>query len=343
MKKILIFLLLGFFTQQLTAINYYTGTYQEALKKSKEENKYIFLFFTAPWCGYCNGMKKFILSDTYVSNYIDENYISLQLNYDLEENKKIYNHYFDDGGGIPKFLIINGKEEVLKRQNGASKLKPFIEFLKIPEGQEPIKKITKASEDATKIKCPKKLEKLFYNVRLSRIKPGIRMGMNFNNFHSSPSKLYDDYRTGYHFGVTAQYIIKRTFQMESGLFFSSQGARQRDITYRLNYLELPLNAAIALFPTFSGNRLYLNLIPYGAVGVGGKYKSPQGNHHLQYGNQPEKIKRWDYGVKTALTAEAGTFELSLGYRWGLHDLSNQPGIKLYNRGFYFSLGMNLGK
>lgn len=45
----LLFFLVWAQMQQVQAIHFFNGTYEEALKKAKAENKHLFIDFTASW------------------------------------------------------------------------------------------------------------------------------------------------------------------------------------------------------------------------------------------------------------------------------------------------------
>jgi len=58
-------------------INFFKGTYTEALAKAKEENKPVFLDVYAGWCGPCKKLKKTTFKDETVGEYFNKNFICI--------------------------------------------------------------------------------------------------------------------------------------------------------------------------------------------------------------------------------------------------------------------------
>ena len=100
-------------------------------------------------------------------------------------------------------------------------------------------------------------------------------GVNFQNLNgedNSGDKLENDLIIGYHFGVNAQIPVAPEFYFQPGLQFSTKGAKNTanslTSTYKLSYVELPLNF---VYKALVGNGYFMiGLGPYVAYGVGGK-------------------------------------------------------------------------
>ena len=58
--------------------NFFTGTWNEALKKSSDENKPDFLELSASWCGYCKKLKRKTFSDS-TAAYFNAKIINMEL------------------------------------------------------------------------------------------------------------------------------------------------------------------------------------------------------------------------------------------------------------------------
>lgn len=99
------------------------STYTEALAAAKEANCNIFLYFGAPWCGYCEQMKSTTLASQAVKDKLSNNFVVLIINTD--EEKSIARKF--GVRGIPAYMVVNDKGNVLRRTTG---YKPPTEFLR---------------------------------------------------------------------------------------------------------------------------------------------------------------------------------------------------------------------
>ncbi len=64
-------------------INWYS--FEEGMTRGNTEGKKIFLNFHADWCRYCHAMEKETFKNRTVVAYLNENFISIKVNYDREK------------------------------------------------------------------------------------------------------------------------------------------------------------------------------------------------------------------------------------------------------------------
>lgn len=168
----------------------------------------------------------------------------------------------------------------------------------------------------------------------------LRAGINYSTLYTSGSESEDfDCRVGYEFGAVVHRAWKK-FVFEPGAYFTSVGAKD----LRLNYVEIPLKAGWIFWrPKMAATGWWsaVNVAPYGAVGVAGKYKSDGEKHSVKFGKN-KMGDRFDYGLRFSLNLNLSSFNFEAGYRLGLNDISNMSGQKMYNRGFFFSTGLSFG-
>ncbi|RYG12015.1 MAG: DUF255 domain-containing protein [Chitinophagaceae bacterium] len=334
MKKIIFTLFALLFLYQTTfAVDFYNGTYQQALVKAKVENKPLFLYFTAKWCGPCQYMQKYIFPDTTLSTYIKQNYVALKLDIDTEEGKLVYykSHQPKAPTGVPAFIIMNSNEDIVKKDVGGMKLDQLRTFLIKDEGQQVIYKALADSIAAQQIKAdtrkPTAISKIFFNARASNWKPGLKVGINLMDLGGDGRGM--GYEVGLFFDRSFELTPgeKRSFwhlsryHFQPGISFSSQGGKAD-----LHYLTIEM---------FNGYQikkmrgLELTISPYAALGLGEDFETD--------------FNQLDYGLKTGLGKQYGTFQANLGYHLGLGNVSRFASSTLVNRGFYFSIGITIGK
>lgn len=103
----------------------------------------------------------------------------------------------------------------------------------------------------------------------------ILAGVNFQNFNGTDfngDKLENKLIPGFHAGLNVQIPIAPEFYFQPGLLFSTKGAKnvtgQLESTYKLSYLEVPLNL---VYKSLVGNGyITLGFGPYLGYAVAGK-------------------------------------------------------------------------
>lgn len=128
MKNIILFMLLGFFTQFTSAqekFNIYNPEadaqkdLQEAIVKAGNENKFVFVQVGGNWCGWCKLFHELTSSDEDLNKYIQENFIVYHLNYS-KENKNLETLAkldFPQRFGFPVFVILDGTGKRIHTQS----------------------------------------------------------------------------------------------------------------------------------------------------------------------------------------------------------------------------------
>jgi thioredoxin-related protein len=354
-KNLLTFAFILCTVSSLFATDFFKGNYKEALVKAQQENKLLFLYFTASWCGPCQYMQQYIFPDEGLSAYINQNYIALKLDIDTEEGKLIYikAHQPKAPMGVPAFVIANAKEEILKKHTGGMKLNQLQEFLLKDKDETVIYKLLTDSvaneqNDILK-KKPTTISKFLYSSMYSNWKPGLKIGINLMGFRSTVSN--NALTTGYEFG----FFMDRSFQnknggkdfweawrynFQPGLMLTSKGGSLvlNGVENKINihYLELGLFNSYQIKGL---HRLQVSVNPYFATALEGNVDAGLGKQKLSFGND---FERTDYGLKLGLSKDFGSFKPFLGYNIGLKDVSK--GVeKVYNEGFYASFALIVGK
>lgn len=102
--------------------------YTPGMALARQENKSIFLYFYAPWCTYCTKLKKTTFKNDKVLAYLNDNFISIQVNTD--ESKALAQEWQVRGLPTMWFLEPDGKK--INRMPGyveAGQLLKILEYI----------------------------------------------------------------------------------------------------------------------------------------------------------------------------------------------------------------------
>ncbi len=105
-------------------IDFFEGTWEEALAMAKKENKTIFLDGYASWCGPCKKMIKEIFPQESVGEFYNKNFINVKMDMEKGEGPMVAEKY--NIQRYPTFVYINADGEALHRAAG---YKPAEEFI----------------------------------------------------------------------------------------------------------------------------------------------------------------------------------------------------------------------
>lgn len=116
-------------TKEATAakgIDFFKGTFQEALALAEKEKKYVFVEVYATWCRTCKQLKRTTFKDKEVGAYFNKNFINIALDGETQEGNEILSRY--NIRSYPTLLILDAKGRVQTKQSGYMKSYILINF-----------------------------------------------------------------------------------------------------------------------------------------------------------------------------------------------------------------------
>lgn len=122
----LFFIFLITSTLSAQGIDFFHGTFEEALAKSKEEGKPIFVDAFAVWCGPCKRMAKTVFTDQKVGEFYNANYVNMKLDMEKGEGLKFRQKY--PVSAFPTLFYIDSNGEVLHKIKGAQPVDGFLQL-----------------------------------------------------------------------------------------------------------------------------------------------------------------------------------------------------------------------
>jgi len=136
MKKILFILIffMGILGESSAQMNLFKGSFEEALKKAREEKKSLFVDFYADWCGPCKAMATQVFPQKEVGDYFNSRFICVQVNVEAGENTKLAKSY--NITGLPSMVFMDTEGKELRRVLGVVNPKGLVKEAKIALGEE---------------------------------------------------------------------------------------------------------------------------------------------------------------------------------------------------------------
>lgn len=113
-------------TSQIVAqgIEFFEGTWEEALALAKEKDKIIFVDAYAVWCGPCKRMAKNVFTQEKVGEFHNANFINMKI--DMERGMGLTFRQKYPVGAFPTLFYIDYTGEVVKQVRGAQQADPLI-------------------------------------------------------------------------------------------------------------------------------------------------------------------------------------------------------------------------
>ena len=141
MKQIRIFLFallctvlaLPAMAQEGKGIQFFKGTFAQALAKAKAEGKPLFVDFYAVWCGPCKKMEKQIFTQPEVGEYFNKHFVAVQLDSEKPENVDVAKTYKVEA--FPTLGIFDGEGKALSINVGYMNAQELLAMAKTAVGE----------------------------------------------------------------------------------------------------------------------------------------------------------------------------------------------------------------
>lgn len=105
-------------------IDFFEGTWQEALEKAKKEEKLLFVDAYAQWCGPCKLMAKNTFTEASVGHFHNKNFINLKLDMETSDGVTFGHKY--PVQAYPTLFYLDGDGKVVKKAKGFQKADQLI-------------------------------------------------------------------------------------------------------------------------------------------------------------------------------------------------------------------------
>ena len=107
-------------------MEFFEGSFEEALELAKKQDKMIFVDAYTSWCGPCKRMKKYIFPNKLAGDFYNKNFINMAIDMESQMGKSFNSKY--PVRAYPTFLFIDHKGEVIKKDVGGKPIEIFIKM-----------------------------------------------------------------------------------------------------------------------------------------------------------------------------------------------------------------------
>lgn len=129
-KTVLVSLLFLFVVVNINAqgINFFDGSYEDAQKLAKKENKAIFVDVYTSWCGPCKRMAKEVFTNKQVGDFFNRSFVSLKLDAEKQKDNTFFKSY--QASSFPSYFWLNSDGELLHTAGSYMQPEAFIALAK---------------------------------------------------------------------------------------------------------------------------------------------------------------------------------------------------------------------
>ncbi len=153
---ILAFLAIGLPQMTAQGIDFFEGTWEEAVEQATKQEKIIFVDAYAEWCGPCKRMAKNVFPQKEVGDFFNENFINMKLDMERGEGLKFRKDY--PVSAFPTLFFIDFNGTIVHKVKGAQQAESLIKL-----GQLALRKIDRSVNYAEEYEKGNRDPKLVYD------------------------------------------------------------------------------------------------------------------------------------------------------------------------------------
>jgi len=205
MKQLIFSLLVLFAATSVQAggIDFFHGTWEEALEKAKKEDKLIFVDAFTTWCGPCKRMAKQVFPHNEVGDFYNKNFVSMKIDMEKIPGRKFQKKY--PVSAFPTLYYIDGDGKVAHVTKGGKSPEQFIQL-----GRMAIKKNDKSGDYEADYNEGKRDYNLVYNYIKALNKAGKPSLKIANDYIKSQKDLTTE--------ENLKFILEATTEADSRIF-----------------------------------------------------------------------------------------------------------------------------
>lgn len=99
-----------------TAIEFFEGSFEDALKVAKAKDKLVFMDAYATWCGPCRILERQVFTDPAVGDFFNEHFINVRVDMEKGEGRGLAGKY--EVNAYPTLLFLNADGTIINKTVG---------------------------------------------------------------------------------------------------------------------------------------------------------------------------------------------------------------------------------
>ncbi len=111
-----------------TGIQFFEGTWEQAMQTAKQENKLIFLDAYASWCGPCKLLKRNVFPQSEVGDYFNEHFVSVAIDMEKGIGPKLAQQYRITA--YPTLFFLDGNGNIVQKAMGYHNANQLLQLAK---------------------------------------------------------------------------------------------------------------------------------------------------------------------------------------------------------------------
>ena len=171
-------------------IDFFHGTWDEALELAKKDGKVIFVDAYTTWCGPCKRMAKNTFPDPKVGAFFNENFVNMKIDMEKPAGRKFQSKY--PVQAFPTLYWIGADGETVHRQKGAQ---DAVTFLKL--GMHILSKVDFSKDFATEYEAGNREPQLIYDYVKALNKSKKSSSLIANEYIRSQDDLTTDFNLNF--------------------------------------------------------------------------------------------------------------------------------------------------
>ncbi len=99
---------------------------EEGLRLARQQQKPLFLDFTADWCGPCQRMDRVVFGNPSIASFMNSNFVSVKINVDTPLGKAAKKRY--DVKFLPTLIFLSPEGNIIKKRSSNMGPNEFLNF-----------------------------------------------------------------------------------------------------------------------------------------------------------------------------------------------------------------------